>query len=98
MYRKLCSCTIAIASSLESFRKELYSLPTSSWNVICLEAKNRNCNVSVTLLVNVDDVGELREEEGEEEGSEVAHQQVAELLRHRQLRTEGCLHERAVLM
>ena len=51
----------------------------------------------IWLLVNVDDVGELREEEGEEEGGEVAHQQVAELLRHCQLGTESCLQERAVL-
>ena len=45
------------------------------------------------LLVNVDDVWQLWQEEGEEEGGEVSHQQVAELLRHRQLGAEGGLHE-----
>ena len=37
MYLRLCSWTSANDSSFESFRKELYSFPTSSWNVMCLD-------------------------------------------------------------
>ena len=42
-------------------------------------------------LVNVDDVGQLREEKGEKEGSKTSHQKVAEVIRHSQLRTQGGL-------
>ena len=37
IYLRLCSCTIPIDSSLDNFKNELYSLPTSSWNVMCLD-------------------------------------------------------------
>ena len=43
------------------------------------------------ILVNVDDVGQLREEKREEEGGKTSHQKVAEVIRHSQLRTEGGL-------
>ena len=42
-------------------------------------------------LVNVDDVGQLREEKREKEGSKTSHQKVAEIIGHSQLRTEGGL-------
>ena len=46
---------------------------------------------SFCILVNVDDVGQLREEKREEEGGKTSHQKVAELLGNSQLRTEGGL-------
>ena len=42
-------------------------------------------------LVNVDDVGQLREEKREKEGGKTSHQKVAEVIRHSQFRTEGGL-------
>ena len=46
---------------------------------------------SFYILVNVDDVGQLREEKREEEGGKTSHQKVAEVIRHSQLGTEGGL-------
>ena len=46
---------------------------------------------SFYILVNVDDVGQLREEKREEERGKTSHQKVAELLGNSQLRTEGGL-------
>ena len=47
--------------------------------------------ISLYVLVNVDYVGQLREEKREKEGSKTSHQKVAEVIRHSQLRTEGGL-------
>ena len=46
---------------------------------------------SLHILVNVDDVGQLREEKREKEGGKTSHQKVAEVIRHSQFRTEGGL-------
>ena len=46
---------------------------------------------SFCILVNVDDVGQLREEKREEERGKTSHQKVAEVIGHSQLRTEGGL-------
>ena len=47
--------------------------------------------ISLYVLVNVDYVGQLREEKREEERGKTSHQKVAEVIRHSQLRTEGGL-------
>ena len=46
---------------------------------------------SLHILVNVDDVGQLREEKREKEGGKTSHQKVAEIIGHSQLRAEGGL-------
>ena len=47
--------------------------------------------ISLYVLVNVDYVGQLREEKREEERGKTSHQKVAEVIGHSQLRTEGGL-------